>query len=127
MGDSCCPIQFICEHYLTFSKSLLGFILCLLSQRKNCGENLKTLEFLTDERGELENAKGSQHESIFTFKMVFLEYFQTDFYHKQSRWLFCLKDKGVAQSVLENFGFHNEYDNEYEKVFITFWTLQTNF
>ena len=49
------------------------------------------------------------------------------FYHKQSRALFCLQDKGVAQLILENFGFHNKYDNEYEKVFIIFWTLQTNF
>ena len=39
--------------------------------------------------------------------------------------LFCLQD--IAQSVLENFGFHNEYDDEYEKTFIIFWTLQTNF
>ena len=42
------------------------------------------------------------------------------FYHKQIRALFCLQDKGVAQSMLENFGFHNEYDDEYEKVFIIF-------
>ena len=37
-----------------------------------------------------------------------------------------LQDKGVAQSISENFGFY-EYDDEYEKVFIIFWTLQTNF
>ena len=53
------------------------------------------------------------------------------FYHKQSKALFCLQDEGVAHSILENFGFHNEYDDEYddeyEKVFIIFWTLQTNF
>ena len=59
--------------------------------------------------------------------MTFLGCFQTVFYHKQSRALFCLQDKGVAQSILENFEFHNEYDDEYEKVFIIFWTLQTNF
>ena len=29
--------------------------------------------------------------------------------------------------ALENFGFHNEYDGEHEKVFIIFWTLQANF
>ena len=33
MGDACCPIEFICEHYLTFSKSLLRVIVCLLSQK----------------------------------------------------------------------------------------------
>ena len=49
------------------------------------------------------------------------------FNHKQSRALFCLQDKGVAQSISENFGFHSEYDNEYEKLFIIVWTLQTNF
>ena len=49
------------------------------------------------------------------------------FNHKQSRALFYLEDKGVAQSILENFGFHNEYDEEYEIVFIIVWTLQTNF
>ena len=61
--------------------------------------------------------------------MAFLECFQIAFfYHKQSRAsLICLQDKGVAQSILENFGFHNEHDDEYEKVFIIFWTLQTNF
>ena len=125
--DSCCLIEFICEHYLTFSKSLLRVILCLLCQRKNFGEILKTKEFLTEGKGELENANGSEHESIFTFKMAFLECFQTVFYHKQSRALLCLQDKGVAQSVSENLGFHNDYDHEYEKVFITFWTLHTNF
>ena len=41
--------------------------------------------------------------------------------------VFCLQDKGVAQSISENFGFHNDYDDEYEEVFIIFWTLQTNF
>ena len=50
-GDSCCPIEFICEHYLTFSKSLLCVILCLLSQIENFGEILKTKEFLTEEKG----------------------------------------------------------------------------
>ena len=49
------------------------------------------------------------------------------FYHKQSRALFCSQDKVVARSILENFGFHNEYDDKYEKVFIIFWTLQANF
>ena len=59
--------------------------------------------------------------------MPFYNAFKLIFYHKQSRALFCLQDKGVAQSILENFEFHNEYDDEYEKVFIIFWTLQTNF
>ena len=45
------------------------------------------------------------------------------FHHKQRRALCCT---GVAQSILENFGFH-EYDDENEKVFVIFWTLQTNF
>ena len=50
------------------------------------------------------------------------------FYHRQSRALFsAYKIIGVAQSILENFGFHNEYDHEYEKVFTIFWTLQINF
>ena len=53
-----------------------------------------------------------------TFKLFF-------FYHKQIRALFCLQ--GVAQSILENFGFHKGYDDEYEKVFAIFWTLETNF
>ena len=33
---------------------------------------------MTEEKGELENAKGREHESIFTFEMAFLECFQTD-------------------------------------------------
>ena len=37
------------------------------------------------------------------------------------------QDKGVAQSILENFGFHNEYDGKYEKMFTIFWILQANF
>ena len=51
MVISCCPIEFICEHYLTFSKSLLHIILWLLSQRENDGEILKTKEILTEEKG----------------------------------------------------------------------------
>ena len=90
MGDSCCPLEFICEHYLTFSKSLLRVIPCLLSQRKNCDEILKTKEKGREGKGrkgkerkgkerkgkerkgkgELESARGSEHESIFTFKML---------------------------------------------------------
>ena len=31
MRDFCCPSEFICEHNLTFSKSLPLVILCLLS------------------------------------------------------------------------------------------------
>ena len=84
---------------------------------------------MREELRELENAKGSEHESIFTFKMTFLECFQTVFFlpqAEQSRALFCLEDKGVTQSILENFGFHNEYDDEYKKVLIISWTLQTN-
>ena len=34
---------------------------------------------------ELENAKGSEHESIFTIKMAFLECFQTVFFLTTSR------------------------------------------
>ena len=34
---------------------------------------------------------------------------------------------GAPTPPLENFRFHNEYDDEYEKVLIIFWTLQTNF
>ena len=79
MGDSCCPIEFICEHYLTFSKSLLRVILCLLSQRKHHCEILKDLRVFDKGKGQLEHAKGSEHESIFTFKMAFLECFQTVF------------------------------------------------
>ena len=30
-------------------------------------------------------------------------------------------------TILENFRFHNKQDDEYEKEFIIFWTLQTNF
>ena len=50
--------------------------------------------------------------------------FQTIFYHKQSRALFCLQDKDDVQSILENFGLHNEYDEEYEKVFTIFWVVE---
>ena len=33
-------------------------------------------------------------------KWLFLECFQTVFYHKQSRTLFCLQEQGVTQSIL---------------------------
>ena len=33
----------------------------------------------------------------------------------------------ISHNVPENFGFHNEYDDEYEKVFIIFWILQASF
>ena len=71
MRDSCCPNEFMCEHYLTFSKSLLCIILCLLSQRKNYGEILKNQRVFDRGKGGLKNAKGSEHESIFIFKMAF--------------------------------------------------------
>ena len=45
----------------------------------------------------MEDTKGGEHESIFTLKMAFLACFQTVFYHKHSRALFCLQDKGDAQ------------------------------
>ena len=78
MGDSCGPIGLICEHYLTFSKSLFRVILCLLSQRKNCAEIPSKSQRVFDRgKGELEKAKGSERESTFTFKMAFLECFQT--------------------------------------------------
>ena len=94
----------MCEHYLTFFKSLLPVILCLLSKKTSL-KSKKNEEFLTKERGNLENAKGCKHESMFTFKMAFLECFQTGFfllffYHKQSRALFCSQGKVVTQLIL---------------------------
>ena len=71
MGDSCYTIEFICEYHSTFSKSLFRVILCLLIQRKHYGEILKTRKVFDRGREELENAKGSEHEFIFTFKMAF--------------------------------------------------------
>ena len=64
-GDSCCPVEFICEHYLTFSKSLLRVIIYLLSQKA------KKKRVFDRGNGELENSEGSEHEYIFTFKMAF--------------------------------------------------------
>ena len=49
--------------------------------------------------GGLENGKGREHESIFTFKMAFKIAFRLIFYLKQSRALFCLQEKGVAPSM----------------------------
>ena len=112
MGDFCCPVEFICVHYVTFSKSPLRVILCILSQRKSYGKILKTKELLTEKR--VNQKMGSERESIFTFKMD-SSTVSNYFYHKQT------------QSILQNFGFHNEYGEEYEKVFIMFWILQTNF
>ena len=61
MGDSCCPIKFIREHYLTFSKSLLRVILCL---KKNYVKILKNRRVSDRQKEELENAKGRKCESI---------------------------------------------------------------
>ena len=56
--DSCC------EHYLTFSKSLLHIILCLLS-KKNYIEILKKPKSFFDRgKGELENAEGHENETV---------------------------------------------------------------
>ena len=38
-------------------------------------------------------------ESQFTFEMAFLEHFELIFYHKHSRALLCLQEKGVEQSI----------------------------
>ena len=67
--------------------------------------------------------RGASMKLYLHFKWFFRMLSSCFFYHTQSRALFCLQDKCVAWSMLENFGFHNEY----EKVFIIFWTLQTNF
>ena len=53
--------------------------------------------------GELENAEGSQHESVLNLKWLFR---MLSFYHKQNKALFFLQDEGVAQSILDNFGFY---------------------
>ena len=54
---------------LTFSKSLLRVILCLLSQKTTLKS--KKIGVFDKGKGELENAKGREHESIFIFKMTF--------------------------------------------------------
>ena len=84
--------------------------------KKKLQRNPKIQRVFDREKGELENAEGNKHESIFTFKTTFLECFQTVFYHKQSRALLCLQNKGVAQSILEKFGFYDDYNDKYEKV-----------
>ena len=78
-------------------------------------------------KGELENAEGTDMNLYLHLKWLFrmlsnwfVVVLVVVFYHKQSRALFCLQDKVVAQSILEKFGFHNEYDDLYEKVFIIF-------
>ena len=86
MGDSCCHIGFICEHYLTFSKSYFRVILCLLRQR-NYFEILKKQRVFDRRKGELENAKGREHESF--LQWLLWTTFRLIFYHKQSRALFC--------------------------------------
>ena len=53
-------------------------------------------------------------ESKFDDPMFFI-YFQ--FYRSHA----------VTTLTIDKFRFHNEYDDEYEKVFVIFWTLQTNF
>ena len=65
MGDCCCPIEFTFEHYLTFSRSLLCIILCLLSQ--------KAQERRVFDRGnrELENAKVANMNLILHLKWLF--------------------------------------------------------
>ena len=71
LGDSCCPIEFICEHYLTFSKSLFRVILCLLGQRKNYGKILKTKGFLTAERGNYKILRAANMNLYLHLKWVF--------------------------------------------------------
>ena len=50
-------------------------------------------------KGELESAKGCECESVFTFKMAFLEYFQTDLSPQQNKTLSCLQEKRVTPSI----------------------------
>ena len=108
MGDFCCPIEFICVHYVTFSKSPLRVILCLLSQRKNYGKILKTKEFLTEKRG---NQKmGSERESIFKFKMdssTLSNYFFTTNRHSQyyKTWDFTTSTVRSTRKCLSCSGF----------------------
>ena len=58
-------------------------------------------------KGELENAKGHKHESIFTFKMACLECFQTDFLPQAKRsvilvtkeWTYSIKVEKSSELV----------------------------
>ena len=73
----------------------------LFIEQKSYVEILKNQRVFERGKGEPEDAKGWEHESIFTCKMAFLECFQTDFfYRKQSRALFSLQEKVVTQSIL---------------------------
>ena len=56
------------------------------------------------------------------FKML-----STFFYSTSREERYSAYKMKVLHSQLENFRFHNKYNDEYEKVFIIFWTLQTNF
>ena len=95
MGD-CFPIEFICEHHLTFSKSLLRVI-----PKKELRRNPKNQRVFDRGKGELENAEGSEHWNLYLhLKWLFRMLSNCFFNHKQSRALFCLQDKGVAQSII---------------------------
>ena len=78
MGDSCCPVEFVCERYLTFSKSLLCIMHSLFIKQNSNVKILSNQKVFDRGKKELENTKEREHESIFTFEMA-LECFQTDF------------------------------------------------
>ena len=72
----------------------------LSTEQKNYVEILKKNQGVFDRgKGELEDAKGREHESIITSEMAF-RMLSNCFYHNQSSPIFCRQEKGVAQSIL---------------------------
>ena len=72
----------------------------LSTEPKNNIEILKKPKRLDRGKGELENAKGHEHGSIFTFKMASLKCFQTDLLPQAEQSIILLIKQGVLPSIL---------------------------
>ena len=71
MEDSCCPIEFICEHYLTFPKSKFSRHSLFFEPKKKLLRNPKNQRVFDREKRELENHKGANMNIYLHLKWLF--------------------------------------------------------
>ena len=111
MRDFCCPMEFICEYYLTFSKSLLCVILCL-SRQENYAEILKNQRALDRGKGDYKMLRDVNINPYLHLKWC-LECFQIDLLPKAEESVILLTRERY-RTVKINSG-HHTYSIKVEK------------
>ena len=113
MRDFCCPMEFICEYYLTFSKSLLCVILCL-SRQENCAEILKNQRVFDRGKRDYKMLRDVNINPYLHLKWC-LECFQIDLLPKAEESGVILLTRERYRTVKINSGHHYTYSIKVEK------------